>query len=143
MTTQDQLTAVFNDNFVAYFRSHVAHVNIMGRNFVSDHKLLKGIYESLQEEIDTIAELLRSLDEMMPCCIDDVVSAASISSDPIEGDSDSLLNDVLLDLEQLKACNEELIKVATEEGHDEIANYAQDRVLSLAKQIWMLKSTLG
>jgi len=33
--------------------------------------------------------------------------------------------------------------VATDDGHDEIANYAQDRVLTLAKYIWMLKSTLG
>jgi len=32
--------------------------------------------------------------------------------------------------------------ISTAEGHDEIANYAQDRVLALAKQIWMLDSTL-
>lgn len=142
MTTQDQLKEVFNDNFVAYFRSHVAHVNIMGRTFHSDHELLGGIYEELQGQIDTIAELLRSLDEFMPASIDEVVSGSSVSADPIEGSSDSLLGEVLLDLEQLKSCHEELIKIATEEGHDEIANYAQDRVLSLAKHIWMLKSTL-
>ena len=32
--------------------------------------------------------------------------------------------------------------LAEEEEHDEIQNYAQDRVLALAKHIWMLKATL-
>lgn len=143
MTTQEQLQQVFADNFVAYFRSHVAHVNTVGRNFVSDHKLLKGIYESLQEEIDTIAELLRTLDEMMPCCLDDVQATSAVNTAPMEGDSDTLLSEVQMDLEQLKGCYEELMSVAEEEGHKEIANYAQDRVLALGKQLWMLRSTLG
>jgi len=143
MTTQEQLQQVFNDNFVAYFRSHVAHVNTIGRNFQSDHALLGGIYEDLQEQIDTIAELLRSLDEFMPCCLEDILAASQVSTTPIEGDSETLLSEVQMDLEQLKGCYEELIRVATDDGHDEIANYAQDRVLTLAKYIWMLKSTLG
>jgi starvation-inducible DNA-binding protein len=143
MTTQEQLQQVFADNFVAYFRSHVAHVNITGRNFVSDHKLLKGIYESLQEEIDIIAEILRTLDEMMPCCLDDVQATSAVSTAPMEGDSDAMLTEVQMDLEQLKGCYEELITVAEDEGHKEIANYAQDRVLAIGKQLWMLRSTLG
>jgi DNA-binding ferritin-like protein len=32
--------------------------------------------------------------------------------------------------------------VADEEGHQEIANYAQDQILDIAKSIWMLNSTL-
>ena len=143
MTTQEQLQQVFNDNFVAYFRSHVAHVNTIGRNFTSDHKLLGKIYEDLQEQIDATAELLRSLDEFMPCCLEDILAASQVSTTPIEGDSETLLSEVQMDLEQLKGCYEELIRVATDDGHDEIANYAQDRVLTLAKYIWMLKSTLG
>ena len=73
MTTTEQLTQVFNDNFVAYYRSHAAHANIVGRNFASDHQLLGGIYESLQEQIDTIGELLRSLYDYMPCGIEEVL----------------------------------------------------------------------
>jgi DNA-binding ferritin-like protein len=32
--------------------------------------------------------------------------------------------------------------VAEKEGHEEIANYAQEQILDLAKSIWMLNSTL-
>jgi DNA-binding ferritin-like protein len=143
MTTAEQLTQVFNDNFVAYFRSHVAHVNVVGRNFHSDHELLGGVYEELQGQIDILAELIRSLKEFMPNDLNDIVMTSNIMPDPIEGDSDELLMFVRDDLEQLKGCYEELMAVAEDEGHEEIANYAQERILALAKHIWMFDSTLG
>lgn len=143
METQKQLKQVFNDNFVAYYRSHVAHVNIVGRNFVSDHKLLKGIYEDLQEQIDIIAEILRSMDEFMPGSLEQVLQSSHIEDDPMLGDSDSMLESVYDDIEHLKGCYEELIKVGNEEGYDHISNYAQDRVLQLSKFCWMLSSTLS
>lgn len=143
MNTAEQLTQVFNDNFVAYFRSHVAHVNIMGRNFQSDHALLQGIYEELQDEIDTIAELLRSIGEFMPCCITDVLAGSHIDDDMMEGSADDMLASVRDNLDSLKGCYEELMAIANSEGHEPIGNYAQDRILALAKHIWMLDSTLS
>lgn len=142
MNTLEQLTQVFNDNFTTYFRSHVAHVNIMGRNFASDHKLLGKVYEDLQSQIDTIAELIRTLDGFMPNELMEVIQSSHIPSFPIEGSSEALIAEVRDDLEHLKGCYEELIKVSEDEGHDEIANYAQDRVLALAKHLWMIKATL-
>ena len=142
MNTLEQLIQVFNDNFITYFRSHVAHVNIMGRNFASDHKLLEKVYEDLQEQIDSIAEKIRTLDGFMPNSLDDVIRDSHIPSFPIEGSSEMLLDEVKIDLEHLKGCYEELIRISESEGHDEIANYAQDRVLALAKHIWMIKATL-
>lgn len=143
MNTITQLQQVFNDNFMAYWRSHVAHVNIMGRNFHSDHELLGGIYEELQGQIDILAELLRSLGAFMPTTLSDVVADSEISDNPVDGDSETLLGIVETDLMQLKSCYEELIRVATEEGYDEISNYAQDRVLAIAKHLWQLAATLS
>lgn len=143
MTTQEQLRQVFVDNFVAYFRSHVAHVNVEGRNFYSDHKLLGKVYEDLQGQIDVIAELLRSIGEYMPDNLVDMLHESEITLDTVAGDSDELLEQIVGDLEVLKGCNEELMETAEEEGHKEIANYAQDRILALAKFEWMIKSTLS
>ena len=39
-STEEALSQVFKDNFVAYYRSHVAHVNIVVHSFVSFHNLL-------------------------------------------------------------------------------------------------------
>ena len=142
MNTIEQLTQVFNDNFVTYFRSHAAHVNIVGRNFYSDHQLLQTIYEDLQDQIDHIGELLRSLDSYMPCNIYDIITDSHIPHDSIEGTSDELLSLVKDDLTHLKECYIELLMVSETDQLEEIANYAQDRLLKLEKFIWMLKSTL-
>lgn len=142
MTTQQQLTQVFCDNFVTYYRSHVAHVNIMGRTFRSDHKLLQGVYERRQAQVDVIAELLRTLEVFMPHCLTDIQDGSEITDDPIQGDADELLSLVRQDLDILKQCYQELQAVADLEGHAEISNYAQDQILDIAKSIWMLTSTL-
>jgi DNA-binding ferritin-like protein len=132
MTTAQQLTQVFCDNFVTYYRSHVAHVNLVGRNFRSDHKLLQGVYERRQAQVDVLAELLRTLQAFMPHCLSDIMLGSVITDEPIEGSADELLSLV----------SEELMAVADDEGHAEISNYAQDQILDIAKSIWMLTSTL-
>jgi len=142
MNTQDQLHQVFADNFVAYYRSHVAHVNIQGRNFVSDHKLLGKIYEDLQEQTDSLAELLRTLEEFMPASLEQVIGSSQISTDDVTGSADELLALVRDDLAELRLTHEQLMVTAEDDGHKEIANYAQDRILKLAKYIWMLDSVL-
>jgi starvation-inducible DNA-binding protein len=142
MNTVEALTQIFRDNFVAYFRSHAAHVNIVGRNFASDHKLLQKTYEDLQSQIDTLGELLRTLQEFMPYDIQEILDESNISTDAIEGTSIELIGAVMEDLEYLATEHRELIDIADEEGEKQIANYAQDRVLALEKHIWMHRATL-
>ena len=142
MTTADQLIQIFKNNFVTYFRSHAAHVNITGRNFRSDHKLLQGVYERRQEQIDKIGEILRTMQEYMPCDIQEVIMESTIPTDAIEGSADELLDLVMMYLETLLADYKELIVIANDEGLEEISNYGQDQALDLEKSIWMIRSTL-
>lgn len=139
----EKLREVFATNFVAYYQSHVAHVNITGRNFYSDHKLLQKIYENLQDQIDTIAEFLRSLETFMPESIGDVLDTAVIADDLVLGDSDSLLRLVCKNLQTLVDLYRELEREADDAGQDQIANYAQDQETILTKQIWMITATVG
>ena len=143
MNTAEQLTQIFRDNFVTYFRSHVAHVNITGRNFRSDHKLLQGVYERRQAEIDKIGEILRTMNEYMPCDLSEVIAESHIDTGELAGDADFLLEMVRDDLEHLLGEYKQLIEIANDEGLDEISNYGQDQALDIEKSIWMLNSTLG
>lgn len=143
MNTAEQLTQIFRDNFVTYFRSHVAHVNITGRNFRSDHKLLQGVYERRQAEIDKIGEILRTMDEYMPCDLAELIDQSHIDTGELSGDADHLLAMVQEDLEHLLDEYKQLIEIANDEGLDEISNYGQDQALDLEKSLWMLRSTLG
>ena len=142
MNTADRLTQLFRDNFVTYLRAHAAHLNVTGRTFRSDHKMLEGVYTRRQEQIDRIGEILRSIQEYAPCDITELVAESRIPTDAIEGTADSLLETVMMDLEMLLDDFKELIGTANEEGLDEIANYAQDQALDLEKSIWMLRATL-
>jgi len=142
MTTAEQLTQIFYDNFVAYFRSHAAHANITGRNFRSDHKLLQGVYERRQEQIDKLGELLRTMQEMMPNDMYEILSNTHLPTDAIQGTADELLMLVLEDLEHLRDCYVQLENASDIDMHNEIENYAQEQTLDLNKSIWMLKSTL-
>jgi len=143
MNTVEQLTQIFKDNFVTYFRSHAAHVNITGRNFRSDHKLLEGVYTRRQEQIDRIGEILRSMDEYMPCDLSEVVAESHIDPGELSGSADYLLEQVQEDLEHLLDEFKELIVIADNENLEEISNYGQDQALDLEKSIWMLKATLN
>ena len=143
MNTAEQLTQIFKDNFVTYFRAHVAHVNVTGRTFRSDHKLLGGIYERRQAEIDKIAEILRTMDEFMPSDLSEVVGDSQIDTGELSGSADHLLEMVQGDLEHLLDEFKELIEIASEEGLEEISNYAQDQALDIEKSLWMLRSTLA
>ena len=138
-----KLAEVFGTNFVAYYRAHVAHVNITGRNFYSDHKLLQKVYENLQANIDTIAEFLRTLETFMPESLADVLDNSQIPDDLVVGDSDTLLRLVCEDLETLVGLYRELETDASAAGQDQIANFAQDQETVLTRQIWMITSTIG
>jgi starvation-inducible DNA-binding protein len=138
----NKLTQVFNTNFVAYYRTHVAHVNIVGRNFYSDHKLLQKIYEELQGDIDTIAEFLRTLATVMPESLATVVDGSKIDDSDVYGSADDLLAGVLTDLTTLISLYRELEEEAELADEDQIGNFAQDRETVFTRFSWMLRSTL-
>lgn len=139
---QTVLEEVFSANFVAYYRTHVAHVNIMGRNFASDHKLLQKVYEDLQDNIDKLAELLRTIGAKMPNDLATVLSISPFLDEPVEGDSEELLASVLDDQDRLMDLYKELDVAANEAGDIDISNFAQGRVGDHARFRWMIRSTL-
>ena len=142
MNLKSQLEQVFATNFQVYYRTHVAHVNIVGRNFYSDHKLLQGIYEGLQSNIDNLAEFLRTLKARMPASLMTVIDLSVTADNEVEGTADELLQSVYDDLEVLIDEYLSLNEIADDEQHPEIANYAQDQLALLRKSCWMLRSIL-
>ena len=136
-----KLTEVFCDNFVAYYRAHSCHLNITGRNFTSDHKLLQKIYEDAQENIDVLGEFIRTLGEKAPETIFDILDCSELGEETAD-DADAMLQIVLEAQEYMMEAYRELFDIATEETDQDIANYAADRLGVHSKFRWMLKSTL-
>lgn len=140
--TQQQLVKTFCDNFVAYSRAHIAHINVVGRNFYSDHKLLGKIYEQLQGDIDTLGELVRSAGAFVPVNLTTIIVDAAIEEDAVTGTADDMLNSIRDTLAQLADSYRLLSEVASDDEAEEVENFAQEQILAINKRIWMLDSTL-
>ena len=142
---EEALLKVFCSNFVAYYKSHAAHVNIVGRNFGSDHKLLQKVYEDLQAEIDTLGEFLRTIDSYFPTRMSDITLDSDVLDDlePDYGDGLDYIQQVYDDLEILIEVYLDLEEATDSREYNHIQNYAQDRVRALKKHCWMLGATLN
>ena len=143
MNTVEQLTETFCDNFVNSYRAHSCHFNIKGENFYGWHKLLQKIYEDSEAIQDDLGELIRALDELAPETITDILRMADMPDTiAMSTDAMSLLTLVLDGQEHMVNSYNKLMSVATEEGHDDVANFAQDRIRQHKKFAWMLKASL-
>jgi DNA-binding ferritin-like protein len=139
---QTVLEDTFSGNFVSYYRSHVAHVNIQGRNFYADHKLLQKVYEYFQANIDVLAEKLRTVRAMMPADLTTVTTMSAIADAPATGDSEELLEQVHESLVAMIDQYVMLYEAAEEVNYIDISNFAQDQIAVLARFRWMIESTL-
>jgi len=136
------LEETFSANFVSYYKSHVAHVNIVGRNFASDHKLLQKIYEYFQETIDIIAEKIRTVKGTMPNSLETILELSTITDSPTVGNSIALLETVEEAIEAMIDQYHEVNDAAEAINYIDISNFAQDQIGQLARFRWMLQATL-
>jgi len=138
---ESKLLEVFADNFVSYWSAHSNHINITGRNFYSDHKLLQKIYEDAQDQIDSIGEFIRTIESKVPATITDILELSTIG-EAVAEDADDRLRIVCENQEYMMDRYKELFDIATIMTDLDIANYAADRIRAHAKFKWMLESTI-
>jgi DNA-binding ferritin-like protein len=144
MSVETKLMAAYCDQLVAYYQFHSMHINVTGRNFVGDHKMLGKIYEDSQGEIDKLGEILRTVKLKVPTTLAMILDCAEIR----EVDTDSYSADEMLQLaydtvETLIDCYQEVIEeCGSDSDCAHISNYFQDRVLQLEKFCWQLRVTL-
>jgi len=136
------LRETFAANFVSYYRAHASHINIVGRNFYSDHKLLQKIYEYFQGNIDILGEKLRTIRAKAPEDIAAITTLSSIMDFPVSGTADEMLEFVEDSIETMIDQYHNLNDAAEAVNYVDISNYAQDQIGQLAKFRWMLESTL-
>jgi starvation-inducible DNA-binding protein len=143
MNTLEQLIETFCDNFVNSYRAHSCHFNIVGTNFYSYHKLLQKIYEDSEAIQDDLGELIRALDAYAPETITEILASADLPDTLAAGNqARDLLMLVLEGQEHMINSYRKLEEVADAEGHEDISNFAQDRIRKHKKNAWMLRASL-
>lgn len=133
----------FATNFQYYTKAHGYHVNIIGPNFYQYHKLLQKVYEDAQENIDAIAEEIRTLQSVVPFNFERITELSKIEDADVLPDAEGMIAELLEDTEVL--CD--TIRLAHEIANDESAyglvNYLEQRLDDHYKFQWMLRSTLA
>ena len=139
----DVLERVYASNFVAYQRSHASHMNIRGRNFVSDHKLLKKIYQYLEGNVDVLGEEIQACGVgRVPETIDMILVNSVIADTMPAMDADSMLQDVLDMLYQLIDVYHEMDEAGKAANYPDVCNMAADHIQNIATYCWMIEATL-
>jgi DNA-binding ferritin-like protein len=137
------LERVYATNFVAYQKSHAAHINIRGRNFYSDHKLLKHIYRYLQDNIDVLGEEIQACGVgRVPETMSMILETSDIKDNMPSLDADDLLKDVLDDLYTMIDVYHEMDEAGREANYPDVCNMAADHIQKIATFCWKIEATL-
>ena len=136
----ETLKTTLADTFVLYFKAHSYHWNIEGSDFAQYHDFIGDFYADVFASVDSIAELIRTLDAYAP------TSLARLQALTQMEEEENILSakDMLVRLRQdndkylaqlVKTYNE--AETASEFG---VSNHIQDRIQAHEKHAWMLRA---
>jgi starvation-inducible DNA-binding protein len=139
-TLIQQMKVILGTNFGLYFKAHSFHWNIEGPDFVQYHGFLGDFYDSVFDNVDTIAEKIRMLGAYAPTTLPRMLELSDIK------DTDTIPTALVM-LNQLKDDNDRFIVhlragivAADNAGEPAISNFLQDLLDQHQKHRWMLIS---
>jgi starvation-inducible DNA-binding protein len=136
----DELKQVQATAFALAMKAQYYHWNVEGSDFVQYHDFLGKLYAEISGSVDTLAELVRTLNSYAPGAHrmlmdlslvkdDDTVPAALEMLTRLRDNNEDMLN-------ALRVC----YQTAENAGQLGISNYLQDRIQAHEKHAWMLRS---
>jgi starvation-inducible DNA-binding protein len=136
----DTLKTTLADTFVLYFKAHSYHWNVEGSDFAQYHDFIGNFYQDVYGSVDTIAELIRTMDAYAPTSIARLQAMTQIDEEENIPSAREMLVRLRQDNDKYLA---QLVKAYTEaETASEfgISNHIQDRIQAHEKHAWMLRS---
>ena len=136
----ETLKTTLADTFVLYFKAHSYHWNIEGSDFAQYHDFIGDFYAEVFASVDSIAELIRTMDAYAPTSLARLQSLTQMDEEENIPSAREMLTRLRQDndkyLAQLvKTYNE--AETASEFG---VSNHIQDRIQAHEKHAWMLRA---
>ena len=123
-------------------QAHLLHLNVECSNFLAIHEFLKAQYEQHIADFDIVAELVRSMDYLMPSCQCGLMDAYKKFPAVKTYDARESLTLYTKNLEAGAMMAKDLVDAARETGAPDVENQAADICGRMFKGAWMLKATL-
>lgn len=136
----DQLKTAFADTFSFYLKAQNYHWNVEGKDFPQYHSFLGSLYEEVYSAVDTMAELIRTLDVYAPGTLSRIKELSSIDDSDIVPDAITMMQNLLIENNKVKLSLYTAYQAAETAGELGISNFLQDRIQAHEKHNWMLRS---
>ena len=138
----DELKKVHADAFTFYLKAHFYHWNVEGPDFPQYHDFLQNLYQEVFASIDSLAELIRTLDSYAPGTLTRLKELTTIEETDDVPDAKTMMTRLLQENNILRASLLTAYKTADTSGEVGISNFLQDRIQAHEKHSWMLRSIL-
>ena len=138
----DELKKVHADAFTFYLKAHFYHWNVEGPDFPQYHDFLQNLYQEVFASVDTLAELIRTLDSYAPGTLTRLKELTTIEETDDVPDARTMMTRLLQENNILRASLLTAYKTADTTGEVGISNFLQDRIQAHEKHSWMLRSIL-
>jgi starvation-inducible DNA-binding protein len=138
----DQLKITQADAFTFYLKAHFYHWNVEGPDFAQYHEFLADLYQDVFESVDTLAELIRTLDVYAPGTMTRFKTLTTIEETDIIPDARTMFMNLAQENIKMRASLMRSYDMANKENEIGIANFLQDRIQAHEKHSWMLRSIL-
>jgi len=139
-----QLTELYANNFVTYYKSHGYHFNVEGPMFAQDHALLEEIYDFLWAQHDMLGEQIRQMDKGVPCSLKEILGMTEIvECDSAKKPSKEMFTWLNEDFDCLIEYAQQLYDDADMQSYGGLATLIGDYIKDLSKLNWKVKATIG
>ena len=138
----DELKKVHADAFTFYLKAHFHHWNVEGPDFPQYHDFLQNLYQEVFASVDTLAELIRTLDSYAPGTLTRLKELTTIEETDDVPDAKTMMTRLLQENNILRASLLTAYTTADTTGEVGISNFLQDRIQAHEKHAWMLRSIL-
>jgi starvation-inducible DNA-binding protein len=139
----EAMKVYFSTNFQYYTKAHGYHVNVVGPDFYQYHKLFEKVYDDAQDNIDNIAEEIRTLQAIVPFSTSRISKLSKVSEADGTPTGLVMVKELLADTEIVCETIREAHGIAQTENCYGLINYLEGRLDDHYKIQWMLRSTLG
>ena len=138
----DLLKTYLASTYAYTIKSQLFHWNVEGPDFGELHKFFQEIYEDSYSAVDPIAEYIRTSEEYAPGSLSRFNELTQIQDQTKVPRARLMLEELLADTQTMKDLSKQVFDVSTQEGRDDVANFAADRLAQHGKYMWQLKSYL-
>ena len=133
---------VLADAYILYYAAHSSHWNVEGSNFPQYHTFFEKIYSEVYEQLDTIAEQLRTINNYAPVSLADLIRHTTMLEASRLYTPEEMLRMLSIMNSTLVASIDIAYRTAEAAHEIGMSNYLQDLTDKQKKLGWMISATL-